>query len=582
MCAIDFCSPSPDIPRFVDRNFRWRELRRQDSINDLGSLCVHWGAHKAVQNEMRSKGQGVAAQLRWEQDELRIRVTLDAAALHPRWRFSPEGNMSTAAPEWNAGDSMQVQLSLATSEIADEPPAIVSRYPLGAEAGFVLTDHCDYDSEARLRSFLHGGGEARGWLGRGLKMTKGVFSLSSTPPDRPPAASLEDAEYKTLVQELFQDGSEIAPHALNESNNIPPPVFHMALDRITREWNPATWIDHGASFDYLYVLGGGDHPEYRLLRELKVKGFSALWSYQDTPTNACRTLNVIAPAVSDLGRMGSFMVKHLLRGEVLIGMHYFRSIIHRYLHHSRWKVLKTFMATFRNILLKWQRTKRVRLTDVRASLSAVYDSFVKTWVRKGGASDEPYTRRELTDLAPALYPERGAPLHQCTPDDMMLFMTNEVTHTTDAYTQARLEDLIEERGLHIGHSYILNQLPYIAGIFQVGSTPPRLRHEWTSFLDLLEDAVHSGRLWNPTTRDLVNWVRGMQCVQCIPVGPRSVRIENTSGQPVQGLTLLLPRTADPDLVEWSGKKPQGSRSWGDWQTVWGDLPPQSHVVVQWG
>jgi len=581
VCSIDLYSPSPRAPRFINRHFQWRELSRHDALNDLGSLCVRWGAHEAVQNELRSKGQGIAAELRWEHGEFRIRVMLDAAALHPRWRFLPNGNISAAAPEWNAGQSIQVELFLSSSEAADELPAIISRYPRGAEAGFVLTDHCDYDTEARIRSFLHGGEDTRGWLGRGLKITKGVFSLSSTPPDRPPAASLEDPQYRTLVRELYEDGSEIAPHALNESNNIHPRAFQMALDRFAREWNPATWIDHGSSFDYLYAMGGGEHPDYMLLRELKAKGFSALWSYQDTPTNACRTLNLIAPAVSDLGPMASFMVRHFLRGEFLVGMHYLRSIVHRYLSHPRWIVLKVMMATFRNILLKWQRTKRVKLVDIRTSLSAVYRSFVRTWVKKEAPSDEPYTLHELMHLAAALYPERGVPLHQCTPDDMMLFTTNEITHTSDAYTKAQLESLIEERGLHIGHSYILNQLPYIAGIFQPGTTPPRLRWEWTSFLDLLEAAVRSGKLWNPTARDLVNWVRNIQSVRCTPVGPHSMEIENASGQPVSDLTLLLPRTIDPGLVKWSGGTPCGSRSWGDWQAVWGDLPPHGRTVVQW-
>ncbi|MBM2841538.1 MAG: hypothetical protein HW412_2066, partial [Bacteroidetes bacterium] len=118
-CAIELYSPSPRAPRFVDRHFRWRELSRHDALNDLGSLCVRWGAHEAVQNELRSKVQGIAAELRWEHEEFRIRVMLDAAALHPRWRFLPNGNTSAAAPEWNAGDSIQVELFLSSSEAAD-------------------------------------------------------------------------------------------------------------------------------------------------------------------------------------------------------------------------------------------------------------------------------------------------------------------------------------------------------------------------------------------------------------------------------------------------------------------------------
>ena len=579
-CAIELFSPSSAKPHFVDRYLRWHQLQSHERLNDLASFCVRWGING--RNELRTMGEGIAVELAWKDAELRILLSLDAASLHPRWRFLPEGNISAAAPEWEVGASMEVELLLSADQALSESPAVVSRYPCGAEAGFVLTDHCDFDTMERLQVFLHGDKRADGWLGRGLKMTKGVFPLSSIPVNRPPAASLANPEYRALAQELLQEGSEIAPHALNESNNIPPLMFHKALEDFAREWNPATWIDHGCTLDYLYAMGGGENPEYNLLEKLRANDFVALWSYQDVPTNACRTLNLIAPAVSDFTAMVSLMVRHFLHGESLIGLHYLRSMVHRYLTHPRWRIVKVIMGTLRSIAMKWLKTRKIRWEEISAALRWVYGN-LKRDMRKGETRFvEPYTQQELLNMAAVLYPERGVPLHQSTPNDLMLFMTNEVTHTSDAYTEDQLENLVEERGLHIGHTYILNQLPYIAGIFERGNSPPRLRSEWISFLDALTETVRSGRLWNPTAGELVHWVRSIQRVRCIPVGPHSMEIENALGQPISGFTLLLPRAVDPGLVKWSGGSPCGSRSWGDWQTVWGDLPPHSRTVVQWG
>jgi hypothetical protein len=195
---------------------------------------------------------------------------------------------------------------------------------------------------------------------------------------------------------------------------------------------------------------------------------------------------------------------------------------------------------------------------------------------------EPYSRRELIDFGAVLYPERALPLSQISDADLALFITLEVVHTQDAYTDKAISRLLNERGLHVGHCYLLNRLPYVAGMFERDSSSPRLTETWLRFIDDLEEQVRSGRLWNPTVTELAEWLRAAQRVVCLPSGSRSVRLINQLNQVIQDYTLLVPHSIDPDEVVWASGRPKGWRYWKDWLAVWGDLPAGRSTVIEWG
>jgi hypothetical protein len=195
---------------------------------------------------------------------------------------------------------------------------------------------------------------------------------------------------------------------------------------------------------------------------------------------------------------------------------------------------------------------------------------------------ETYSRTEALDMAPAIYPERAVPLSQVTAEDLLLFASAEVLHTSDAYTPASLERLVAERGLHIGHTYLLNRLPYLAGIFTAPNGPYHLSRYWIEMLDALTDSVRAGRIWNPTMSELAEWVRATQLICTEPVGARTVRLHNASGSAMRNVSLLLPTDVSAADLTWNGVRPAGVRSWGDWLCVWGDVPAGGAAVVCWG
>ena len=185
-------------------------------------------------------------------------------------------------------------------------------------------------------------------------------------------------------------------------------------------------------------------------------------------------------------------------------------------------------------------------------------------------------------MGAVVYPERAAPLNQAAPDEMLLFATMEAVHTKDVYTSRALGQLLDERGLHVGHTYLFNQLPYIAGIFDHSSQSLQLSAEWVGFLDALSEVARHGRLWNPTVSDLVQYMRDLQRVVVVPSFEQTtVQVTNLLPRALKDVTVLLPRLTSPATVRWGEEPAKGWRCWNNWLAVWGDLPADGGVRVGW-
>jgi hypothetical protein len=564
-------------PYYLDRNLRWRPLAASDAIPEFTPLAIAWPGPGGAYRLTSVRGC-CAAEVNWQAGRLELCVVLDAAALHPRW-YLTGGPRSEAAPEQPAGCLTTIELLLLTGDVdPTEPGAVAARYPAGCEAAFTLTDHCDFDTSDRLARFLSGRPGRRGWCGRDLHFTKGVFTLPSRPADRSPAASLHDPDYRRLVDSLHADGSEIAPHGLNESGDLDQATFRSALDDIVRAFGPRTWIDHGLSQRYGYTTGGADPAGYDLCAILRAAGFSAVWAYHDVIGEPAVSLDLFSPAGSAHHR-GRLALHHAARGAYAVAAHYARSQIRDVTHRTAiGEYLAHAISTVRGIYLEARGERPVtdRIARVTRRLARAPAELRRA---AGLQQPEPYDRRDLAAFAPTVYPESASPARDADPHGLCLFASQEVVHTADAYTDAALERLLQGRGLHIGHCYLLNRLPYLAGTFTTDGKD--LDGAWVAFLDALTAVVAEGRLWNPTMGALAEWVRRFHLTSVVPLHDAAVRVETRSPVDLSDFTLLLPASTDVTGIRWNGEVPVGTRRWGDWLAVWGLVPAHARVTVQW-
>ncbi len=121
-------------------------------------------------------------------------------------------------------------------------PLVLQRWPAGARAAVVLTDHADRTEAAALRAVLWGhsdrraeGGCGAGLLGRGLAITRSFFMA-------PGPGSLEDPETAALATGLRAAGSAVALHSITGGLDGRAAVRDGLAQ--AAPWGPATWIDH--------------------------------------------------------------------------------------------------------------------------------------------------------------------------------------------------------------------------------------------------------------------------------------------------------------------------------------------------
>jgi hypothetical protein len=507
-------------------------------------------------------------------DFFELVIFIDAAAEHPSWDFT-EGKRSKASPVLPSGTTYNIEFGIL--EVPNtHPPTfpVIARYPIGTDAAFMITDHCDFDDHKKLHIFLRGNTDGNGgWLGKGLKITKGVFTKRSTSNNAKTNDTLETPEYKALIKELYADGSEIAPHALNQSGQITAEEFSGALNSIQHDFAPKTWIDHGLYLTYCYYMGGKDHPGYQLIKALREKKYTSLWSYQDIPVDPNASLNHFSntyPAFKPMRKV----VRKMLAGKFLVAGHEFKSMVQRKDEAvNRLEPFLSFVSSGRAAMMSMRSSKNRKkaLRRLRADLSGLF--------KPSSREHLPYTKEELVNFSPLLYPENGRPLHQLQDDSLLLFATQEITQLDGVYTEAALDKLTKEKGMHVGHTYILNDLPYIEGIFEKG-TKYKLSGRWVKFVNALSQKVKNGEIWNSNFSEFVDWIKQRCKVSIEYISGTTMIVYNSGDTDIKGLTFIF-NTPEAPTILWDKKDPAYKRDASGNLLFWGNVPANSSAVIEW-
>jgi len=498
---------------------------------DTGEVILHANRNYAVTFEKLSS------------NSFAFKFILDAAFLHPAWNMV-WGKHSTANEKQQAGTIYNCNFSLLFPG-KDETfiPAMPLLYPSGCKAGFILTDHCDFDTAKKLHLFLYGNNND-GWLNKNLKITKGVFTLSSRSKDFDKNDSLEDDDYAALIETLYKDGSEIVPHALKSKGQLDKAAFEKALEIISTQFKPATWIDHGSYLKYCYSQGGKTNPDYKLVEALKKYNYTSLWSFHDVNIDAVNTLNIFSNKAYSNKVVWRKVGSYFFKGKFMIAAHHFRSIIHRnYQRNIFFDFLVYSMAQVKGSFVKWKTDKK--------KVAKEFGSFLRSLgsFRKRRVEDElPYSGEELLKYSEAVFLEERRPLAQYREGDLLMFSTFETTHIKDIYNKAALDKLIAEYGLHIGHTYILNDLPYLSNIFSVKNKQLHLSQEWIRFTETLSSYIREGKIWNPNMGELIQRLKSLLHIEFHWLSAAKFVINNNNPYDIPDFTFIIPASSHAVVI----------------------------------
>jgi hypothetical protein len=468
-------------------------------------------------------------------NSFQVDFVIDAPYMHPSWDLSGGIKKSSAHEMQKTGTEYTCCFSII--ELTSEDtfiPAMPLIYPNAHVSGFILTDHCDFDTAEKLKLFLFGNNND-GWLGKNLKITKGVFTLSSKSKDFTKNDSLAEEEYSKLIHKLYEDGSEIAPHALKSKGQLDAISFQEALQKISLCFHSQTWIDHGSYLKYCYSQGGKNNPEFMLIKSLKKFNYSSLWSFHDVNTDALNTLNIFTSKRHSSLLLWKKIVQCFVKGKWMIAMHYFRSLWHRnYRPNAIFDAVIYAMASTKGTL-DGSQTK----AKFFRGIAVFFKSFLQYKQQKRNKTLL-YKNKYLLKYSDILFLEERRPLAQYKDGDLLMFSTFETTHLKDIYNKNALNRLISEYGLHIGHTYILNDLSYLNNIFNAQSGKKTLSKEWIDFMGALSQYVKNKEIWNPTMAEFVKHLTGVLNVEITYISGCRVKIENHRNAVVRDFTLLIP------------------------------------------
>lgn len=224
---------------------------------------------------------------------------------HPHFHYIKNGGGATTyvnETQRSANDTYSASVTFAIDTNESLQYLIKIRQPYGYDAAFTLTNHSDCETLARIKAVAYGTENesdpdygAKGITARGIGWTKSVFVLGTSD-----YACLSDADFKALIDQLYQDGVEIIGHSITPVTDSRA-VVESGLTTLS-QYNSRNWIDHSAfggtgNWEDLASQGAIRGDTNYILDLLDQYNYQYAWSYIDLSTDNY-ALNMLKPSSS--------------------------------------------------------------------------------------------------------------------------------------------------------------------------------------------------------------------------------------------------------------------------------------------
>jgi hypothetical protein len=320
----------PGRARVVGRDLAFSALTRPLRV-DRGTPVVAFAQAQGLPGVVVVGGMGIpAARYAPGKDEASLELILDDEDSHPFSVFAacratylprhdgdPERRRPPAELQERKGQKARTRKAgeivvgharlYLTRPSAPFQPLVVERWPLGARAAVVFTDHADRTDPTALRAVLYGTSDrkasaygAGGFLGHGLRLTKTFFAEAQV------GSLARDPQARALAEELLRAGSEVGSHSPSPGRDARPEV-QRGLS-VFAPFGTVTWIDHQPETNCEAFANQGWKADGRYgVRDLLADaGFRWVWAASDLPSRGLSLANVFAPAEENAARAPIF------------------------------------------------------------------------------------------------------------------------------------------------------------------------------------------------------------------------------------------------------------------------------------
>ena len=412
----------------------------------------------------------------WEVNKNNARVLL--------WRFNPE--MSSPMALYLGSKNEKVIVQAEQNFNFKEHPALlftlneaieISRSKIPFSAIAVFTDHCDFDTAENLalqRTFFKE---------NAIKISKGFF-LNHFSKRFDNASFQNDAEELTKWKE---DGHELCYHSLSQSIKSEKDSFDDFYSFVPPFTDMETWIDHGYQPYNLSLFQNRKVANKVYEDALQQKSISTLWNYIDSGTATSGVINQLNVQHFTLSHflIGNKDLHLIKRMQLMI-----KNIIFHYYNDDAFLLQYKSTAThFKKLFFQKKAGSLLPLLKNGFKLSAAILCVFIFWKR---SKIKPY---KLAKYQPILFK------HRIFEKEFYIFQTLEMVDFKKALSKKNIDDLIQEKGIFIAHTYFSVPMTYHTG--RMFATPNTIDTVVAGNFTYLGAKIINNEIWNPTLAELV-------------------------------------------------------------------------------
>ncbi len=470
--VIEFSS---SIVSFRNHDYTWVNLSQGRIANDFSPKAIRLQNGLYVQANCNF---GI-----WEVNSKNSKQLL--------WRFNPEfaAPITQYSNENNTKKIVSASVDFNFSEelallISDKGIIELSRSPIPFSAIACFTDHCDFDTPENLKV------QRKFFKENGIRITKGFFLNHFSKRE-------QNASYERDKAELGQwidDGHELCYHSLTQSIRKETDAFNEFQNFIPPFTNCSVWIDHGFQpYNFsLYQKNkiAPDSFEATLLE----KNIATLWNYIDAGIATKGVLNQLNANQFNLqnyyqslkGFSFSKRMSALLKSVIF---HYDNE------EHRIRNYIET-VTCVKTLLNKKDFRVLFKLIKNAFPIAILFLKVMLTW---NSAKKSTF---KAAKYSPIFFK------HKINIKDFTLFQTIEMVDFKLALAPTNIDDLINESGLFIAHTYFsVNSNKYSGRLLNLDIT---LNENVVSNFDYLAQRIEDKSIWNPTLSELITYYNKYQ------------------------------------------------------------------------
>lgn len=458
------------VAQFRSHDYIWENIKTSFIANEFSPKIIKLQNNQIVQANIAS---GI-----WEIDHNNPVVLL--------WRFNPKSaspitnyvskenrrNISEAKQKFNFIENPQLLF------IENEAIEISrSKYPFAAIACF--TDHCDFDTPENLVIQRHFFKEHQ------IKITKGFFLNHFSKRE-------ENASFQNQNEELLKwhnDGHELCYHSLSQSIKSNIESFEDFRQFIPPLDTMKVWIDHGYQPYNFSLFKNNNISEENFSKILKGKKINILWNYIDSGTATNGVINQFNTEQFTLSSFftGNKDLEFVKRMQLMIK----NIIFHFYNDENVISQYKNAASNFKKVFFQKEFKSILPLSKDFLNLS---NSIVLVFLSWKMNKIKPY---RLAKYSPILFK------HNISDNEFYVFQTLEMLDFKKSLSRENLDNLINEKGVFIAHTYFSVPMEYHLG--KLFSTPKTIDSEVAKNFQFLGTKIKNQEIWNPTLTELIDY-----------------------------------------------------------------------------